>query len=300
MDPTKGRPVLEGLLLVDKPEGPTSHDQVRDARRALGVRRIGHTGTLDPFASGLLLLCVGRTTRLAEYFHLLTKSYEAVAVLGERTDTDDRTGTAIETSERWRDLTPEDVRLAASRLVGRMDQIPPAFSAKKVGGRRAYAAARAGEHLELDAVSVLTHRISVTRVEGREVSFETDVSTGTYVRSLARDLGEDLGCHAYLSALRRTSIGPFHVRDATTVDKLDGTSVPDTGWMSPAEALAWLPGHQLSAPQLERVQLGLPIPDPFEAGGERLPVTLLEGDRLVAVARSEAGELRPEKVFPVQ
>lgn len=287
----------EGLLLVDKPEGPTSHDVVRQVRRALGIRRVGHTGTLDPFASGLLLLCVGRATRLAEYFHLLPKTYRGVAVLGERTDTDDRTGCVLETSDAWAVVTLDDVRTAASRLEGEHEQRPPAYSAKRVGGRRAYEAARAGETVNLEPVAVSVHRFTVTGLVGSDIAFEAEVSTGTYIRALARDLGEELGCPAHLASLRRTSVGPFHVDGAVPSTEHLPESISSVSWRSPAEALSWLPNHQLADAEVARIQFGQAIvnPDP-EAGSDSL-VALLGGERLVAVARAVAGELRPEKVF---
>lgn len=288
---------LPGLLLVDKPEGPTSHDVIQVARRALGVRRIGHTGTLDPFASGLLLLCVGRSTRLAEYFHLLSKTYSATAVLGAETDTEDRTGETTVTSDEWRSLGREDIEVAAERLRGEHDQVPPAFSAKKVAGRRSYEAARAGTTIELAARAVNIHSLAIGDVRLPEIDFVTEVSTGTYVRSLARDLGRDLGCGAHLSRLRRLSIGPFSVVDAVGLAELEKAAIPAGASRSAAQALSWLPIRNLSESEVSEVEHGRRIPDLADSGDEDLPVAMVAGGRLVSVGRRGPEGLLPEKVF---
>ncbi len=288
---------LPAVLLVDKPPGPTSHDVIQVARRALGVRRIGHTGTLDPFASGLLLLCIGRATRLAEYFHLPSKSYLATAVLGVETDTEDATGTVTASSDVWRSVTRDDIERAANRLLGEHPQVPPAYSARRVAGRRAYEAARAGEKVELTARAVRVHAIRVGEYRPPEVEFLAEVSTGTYVRSLARDLGRDLGCGAHLRSLRRQSIGPFHVSDAVDLAGLKTGSIPAGASLSAAESLSWLPVRGLSESEVAEVEHGRRVPDPDGCDGDDLPVAMVAGDRLVAVARRDSGVLAPEKVF---
>jgi tRNA pseudouridine55 synthase len=295
---TSGGP--SGVLLVDKPDGPTSHDVVQRVRRALGVRRVGHTGTLDPFASGLLLVCVGRATRLAEYFHLLPKTYRAVVELGSATDTDDRTGRVVARSDSWRGLTPDDVKTAAGGMVGEGKQRPPAFSAKKVGGRRAYDVAREGGAVELAPVTVSVLELEVEAVRDRTVELWTRVSTGTYVRALARDLGERLGCHAHLSDLRRTEVGPYRVEQACPAAELETGSRPPDAWLSPARSLHWLPEHRLTDGEAKQVESGRPVPAPAELGDGELPVALTSGERLVGVARLVDRELRPEKVFPAE
>ncbi len=289
---------LPALLLVDKPEGPTSHDVIQVARRVLGVRRVGHTGTLDPFASGLLLLCVGRATRLAEYFHLLSKTYSATAVLGLETDTEDRTGAVTVRSDDWRSVTREDIERAADRLRGEHGQVPPAFSAKKVAGRRAYVAARAGETIELAARAVNVHALEIVDIRLPEVDFVAEVSTGTYVRSLARDLGRDLGCGAHLSCLRRLSIGPFCVGDAVGLADLAEAAIPASASRSAAQSLSWLPTRSLSESEVTEVEHGRRIPDPDQHGDSDQPVALVVGERLVAVGRRDSKGLRPDKVFP--
>jgi len=294
---------LPAVLLVDKPAGPTSHDVVQVARRAFGTRRIGHTGTLDPFASGLLILCVGSATRLVEYFHLLSKVYAATAVLGIETDTEDASGRITERSDVWRSLGPDEIEIAARGLVGEHDQVPPAFSARKVAGKRAYAAAREGEMLALEPRPVEVQSLVVEALHLPEVEFRARVSTGTYVRSLARDLGRTLGCGAHLKALRRLAIGPFDVRDAAAPTELEAMSFRPGAALAAESALAWLPRRILTDGELEHVTHGRAIPLADTGHGSLrdaaapLPVVLMHEDRLVAIGRRESDVLKPEKVF---
>jgi tRNA pseudouridine55 synthase len=206
---------VDGLLLVDKPEGPTSHDMVARARRLLGQRRIGHTGTLDPMATGLLPLVLGRATRLARFLPHSPKRYEGEFVLGVETSTDDRTG---ETVSRHDGSLPDvgSVLEAARSLEGKVRQVPPDVSAKKVDGVRLYRRVRRGQAVAPRPVDVEVERFAL--VPGRDASrwkFEAEVSSGTYIRALVRDLGRDLGCGATLWELRRTAIGPLGLSAAT-------------------------------------------------------------------------------------
>ena len=285
-----------GILPVDKPEGPTSHDVVGLARRSLGTRRIGHTGTLDPFATGLLLLCIGRATRLAEYLTGLDKSYEAIARLGVATDTLDRTGAIAAESHEWEHIEPAAIRAAFEDQTGTRMQVPPAYSAKRLGGRRAYARARAGERVEPEPVEVTIRALEVTAVEGAEVRFRMRCSSGTYVRAVARDAGEGLGVGAHLTALRRTSIGGFDVRAALTPDALSDSGAVANALIAPLEALGHLPRVQLEEGEAERIGHGRTLPAGGRVGGTG-PVVLAEDDRLVAIAELDGRNLRPRKVF---
>jgi tRNA pseudouridine55 synthase len=205
------------LLLVDKPAGMTSHDVVQHVRRIYGERSIGHLGTLDPFATGLLVLLLGRATRLANFLDIEPKVYEAKVGFGSETDTDDATGTVIRSASQPAEA---DVRSALTSLTGRISQIPPAYSAKSVDGTRAYDAARRGEPLELEPVEVQVHRWEVLDLNRESLTATVTCSGGTYIRALARDLGRLTSSAAHLTALRRTRIGPFDVRDAATLDSL--------------------------------------------------------------------------------
>ncbi len=217
-----------GILLVDKPGGITSHDVVARARRALNTRKIGHAGTLDPMATGLLILGVGPATRLLTYIVGLDKTYEATIRLGASTDSDDADGTEIARADAavLAAVTPDAVSAGIAALTGRIEQVPSTVSAIKVGGRRAYDLARAGEEVQLKARDVTVSRFEVLAVRPVDGAIDLDVvvdcSSGTYIRALARDLGAALGVGGHLTALRRTRIGAFRVEDAAVEIDPDG------------------------------------------------------------------------------
>jgi tRNA pseudouridine55 synthase len=211
---------VDGVLVVDKPAGPTSHDIVARARRVLRVRRVGHTGTLDPFATGVLPLCIGRATRLARFLGEGEKVYRATVRLGFATSTDDLTGEPVSTPRAVR-LRKEDVGPALRELVGTHAQIPPAFSARRVGGRRLYELARRGEAVPRAARSVTIHGIELLGMSSDALDLEVRCSPGTYVRALARDLGEALGVGGHLGALCRTRSGDFTLDQAVSPDALE-------------------------------------------------------------------------------
>jgi tRNA pseudouridine55 synthase len=212
------RTTVHGALVVHKPAGPSSHDIVVCARRALGVRRIGHTGTLDPQASGVLALVVGQATRLAKYLTGSDKAYLATLRFGVTTDTYDSAGTIVAT----RDTAPsrEDVERALARFVGTFDQTPPPFSAKMVDGERAYALARAGRAVAPPASTVTAHAIEIVSFGGERAELRVRCSAGFYVRSLAHDLGTVLGCGAVLDGLVRTEAAGFGLSAAMPLDRL--------------------------------------------------------------------------------
>jgi tRNA pseudouridine55 synthase len=284
-----------GFLPVDKPAGPTSHDIVALARRGLGERRIGHTGTLDPFATGLLLLCVGAATRLAEYLAGLDKSYEATARLGIVTDTLDGTGEAVRTNEAWTGLGEAEVRAAFEGQVGPRRQLPPAYSAKKIAGRRAYALARAGEDVAPAAVDVQIFSLSVVAVDPPYVRFNLRCSSGTYVRAVARDAGETLGVGAHLTQLRRTAIGGFTTDRAIPVDRLADPTAVASALVPPLEGLSHLPAIHLDAGAAEDIRHGRAIGAPD--GAPRGMVVLAMNGAVVAMADSDGARLRPRKVL---
>ena len=213
-----GAPV-EGLLLVDKPAGMTSHDVVQHVRRIFGERSIGHLGTLDPFATGLLILLLGRATRLATFIDTEPKVYEATIKFGSETDTDDATGTVIRTASPPAEPA---VRAAVESLTGSVSQVPPAYSAKSVDGTRAYDAARRGEPLQLAAVDITVHEWKLVRFADDTLEAVITCSGGTYIRALARDLGRLTSSAAHLVALRRTRAGEYRVGDAATLTELAG------------------------------------------------------------------------------
>lgn len=283
------------VVPVDKPEGPTSHDIVDVARRSLGTRRVGHTGTLDPFASGLLLLCVGWTTRLAEYLTGLDKTYEAAAILGVTTDTLDRDGVVVCESDAWRQLEESAIMNALSEFAGSIEQVPPQFSAKKVEGEAMHRRARRGEHVDLLPTSVTVHDVRVTSVQLPEVRFSIRCSSGTYIRSIARDLGDALGVGAHLTSLRRTSIGTYTVDEAITIDALKDAEEVARVAVEPAAALGHLPVVEIDEEVARRLSHGQKVR--LSDDGSAAPVAVTYQGGLFAIGEMRDGVLIPRKVF---
>ncbi|MDF2562497.1 MAG: tRNA pseudouridine synthase [Microbacterium sp.] len=220
--------VSPGILLVDKPAGLTSHDVVARTRRAFGTRKVGHAGTLDPMATGLLVIGIEGATRLLTYIVGADKTYEATIRLGQTTGTDDAEGEILTTAEpgAWSAVTDAAIDRGILALTGEISQVPSSVSAIKVDGRRAYDRVRAGEEVVLAARDVVVSRFDVSARRRQDGSLDLDVivdcSSGTYIRSLARDLGASLGVGGHLTALRRTRVGPFEVGDAVGLDDLEG------------------------------------------------------------------------------
>jgi tRNA pseudouridine55 synthase len=219
----------EGLLLIDKPSGVTSHDVVDACRRVYGERSIGHLGTLDPFATGLLVLLFGKATRLATFIDADPKVYEATVQFGAETDTDDVTGTPTRSGPvPPGDAIAEAIRAALPSFTGEIQQVPPAYSAKHVAGHggRAYVAARRGQPADLPASRVVVYGWQVRAVHDSVAEFTVTCGTGTYIRALARDLGRAVGSAAHLTALRRTQVGKFDIRDSHTLPEIAGSDAP--------------------------------------------------------------------------
>ena len=284
----------DGLLLVDKPAGVTSHDVVLAARRVFGEKRIGHAGTLDPFATGLLVLLLGRATRLLPHLDGEPKEYEAVIALGRETDTDDLLGAVVREAP-----LPDDAAIAdaIARLTGTIEQVPPAYSAKRVGGRRAYDAARAGEALELAPVPVRIFAWRDVRRDGATLRATIDCGGGTYIRALARDLGRLAGSAAHLAALRRVRSGPFRVADAATLDAL---RLGEARLRPALDALPDLPRVSLDEESAERVLRGMTVPRADGApAAERDRAALVDArsGALVAFAESDGPRWQPRVVM---
>jgi tRNA pseudouridine55 synthase len=279
---------------VDKPAAMTSHDVVQRVRRVLGTRSVGHTGTLDPFATGLLVVLVGRATRLARFTSGQPKTYLATARLGTRTDTDDLTGRTIETAVVGGDITEARVREELAAFLGTQLQRPPQFSAKSVAGERSYRRARRGEIVELADVNVTVHWLELVDFHSPEVTFRATVSSGTYIRALGRDLGQRLGVGAHLTSLRREAIGSLSVMDAVAPDAVSPASI-----IPPQRLLRDLPAIELDDTAQEAVSHGRAVADPRAAGsdGTDTAVALVHAGELVAMARAESGWLRPEVVL---
>ncbi|MFN8104757.1 MAG: tRNA pseudouridine(55) synthase TruB [Acidimicrobiia bacterium] len=266
------------MILVDKPASVTSHDVVGRARRALGIGRVGHSGTLDPMATGLLVLGVGWATRLLRFTDSATKTYDAGVALGVETDTWDADGEVVATVPVV--VSPEAVRAALSEFVGDLAQVPPMHAAIKVGGEKLYDKARRGEQVEREPRAVTVHGLDVTGIDGDQVHFTLSCSAGTYVRSIAHDLGAALGCGAHLCALRRTAIGPHRVADALSLDEL-GEAGRDA-LRPPLDLVAHLPRFEVDADDAARVMSGRRI-EGVGAGTAPVAVVACEGVRLLAV-----------------
>lgn len=277
-----------GLMLVDKPAGITSHDVVAIVRRAVASRRVGHAGTLDPFATGLLVVLTGRGTRLIPYIDAEPKVYDATIRFGIETDTDDSTGTSVRESEPPNDAA---VDAAIARLTGEIEQIPPAYSAKQVSGVRAYAAARRGSTLALQPARVTVHEWRLASRAGTELRARITCSGGTYVRALARDLGRLSSSAAHLSALRRIRSGPFAIEDAVSIPDLRAGILR----LRPLrDAVPSLPTQQLDGVELTRVLHGNAVD--ARTPGARVGLVDHEGE-LVAIAIRDRDELRPKLVL---
>jgi tRNA pseudouridine55 synthase len=292
-----------GILVVDKPRGMTSRAVVDRVLRLVGRVKVGHAGTLDPLASGVLVVCIGPATRLVEEIQALPKSYRTVVRLGARSDTLDADG-RIECVENPRVPSPDELAPALAPLVGDVDQVPPEYSALKIGGRRAYDLARSGHAVALAARRVRIDRIAVIRYAWPHLELEIDCGSGTYIRSIARDVGEALGCGGLVDVLVRTRIGPFSLAAAADLDGLSAGSV--ASWLRPAvEAVAGLPRLVLDPNQVAAIAAGRRLPAGLEiaAGLAPGPIALLDPDgRLAALGElDQAGEwIQPRKVFPDQ
>lgn len=288
---------MNGLLVVDKPAGITSHDVVNRLRRITGERSIGHLGTLDPMATGVLPLLMGKYTRLAQYFSSAVKGYSGAIRLGFSTSTYDAEGEPSG-PDRWPEfansLSLEHIRSAAARFHGEMEQTPPPFSAKKIEGKPAYKLARQGQPVELKPAKVYLPSFEIVALEGPEAGFTIVISSGGYVRSVAHELGRDLGCGAHLSRLRRTAAGPFTLAEAHTLDELDALAGNIEGLeelcVHPRSLLPQMPAVTADAHSLARLRNGAQanLPEFSQAPLVRVFASQWE---LAGIARRVAGTL---------
>ncbi len=285
---------MNGVLVLDKPEGKTSFDVVAEVRRRLKVKKAGHTGTLDPFATGLLPICLGEATRLAGLITEGDKSYEATVRLGASTDTQDLTGKVLAEAP-VPTLTREQIEQALERFRGEIDQAPPMFSAVKVDGKRLYELARRGEQVERVTRKVVVHRLELLELALPELKLAVRCSKGTYVRTLGHDLGEALGCHAHLTALRRVESAGFRLEQAITLRELaEDPAAAATRLISPRDALASLPEVVVEQATAARIAQGQRLPGsmlPPPQEGQRLRLSSAAGD-LLAVGEWREGTLR--------
>jgi tRNA pseudouridine55 synthase len=276
----------EGLVVVYKPRGITSHDVVDGVRRILGTKKVGHAGTLDPMAQGVLVLGVGRATRLLRYLSGLDKEYEGTGVLGVETDTLDADGEVVRTAPV--DVRRDALEKAMSSFVGEIDQVPPAYSAVKVGGERMYKAARRGEAVEAEPRHVRVDAFELSRYDSPEFDFVVRCSSGTYVRSLVADVGTAVGPGAHLSRLVRTRVGPFGLDRAVMLNRLRQPRPIE-------EAVAHLPSLRLEHPDEARAASNGTCLAPVDIEG---PYALFAPDgRLIGIWRDTGAKSCPEMVL---
>jgi tRNA pseudouridine55 synthase len=313
---------MDGVLIIDKPAGLTSHDVVARVRRILRERRVGHTGTLDPFATGVLVLLVGRATRLAQFLSGADKEYEALIRFGYATETGDREGAPRSraedgpTVERVPDWSEREIEAAFDALRGEIEQVPPMYSAKKVKGKKLYEMARRGQEIERAAVRVKIHELEALQASGPLLRRNEDgtcdlrvrvlCSAGTYVRTLAESIGARLGVGAHLAALRRTRAGQFSLEDAITLEELERQAAGERILISLTAALSWMPSVHLTSEAARRARHGVAVRpgDPSEEkyeDGQTIRV-LDEGGDLIAIACVDAatGALRPRVVLSTE
>lgn len=289
---------LSGVLVVDKPIGLTSHDVVQEVRNGTKLRRAGHTGTLDPRASGVLVVLIGPAVRLSEYVSATDKRYQAVLQLGATTDTYDADGKI--TSNAVVNITEEQFQTALNKFVGEIEQVPPPYSAVKVKGRKSYELARKGEAVELPPRKINVYKLELLDWDPPEAVLDIDCSSGTYVRSLANDLGKELGCGAHLIGLRRTKSGKFTLRNAVSLSTLKEAFVRGDWYqyiIPASEALPDWPVVELTPDQADTIRYGNRIP--AASTEHELAKGMDDQGELVAILEllPESQEWKPKKVL---
>lgn len=293
---------MNGILIIDKPAGITSHDVVSRVRRVLKTRRVGHTGTLDPFATGVMVILVGQATRLAQFLDKDKKEYEALVRFGFETDTGDRTGKRKDaaTEDRIEKVARKEIEDALAYFRGEIQQIPPMYSAKKIGGKKLYEHARRGQTIDRNPITVNIYELEmsesavVTDGSTKEVSthrIRVICSAGTYIRTLAEDIGRQIGKGAHLAELRRTRSGKFGLAQSLTLDALESLVEPVTALITMEKAVSHLTSIELTADRIAKTRNGLStrVFDQDFADGEA--VQMLDGNRrLIAIGFYDKGE----------
>lgn len=298
-----------GILIIDKPVGWTSHDVVGKLRGILKTKKIGHTGTLDPFATGVLVMLVGKATRLARYLDKDAKSYDAVVRFGFETDTGDRTGKAKGESKNL-EVKKDEIEQVLPSFVGEIEQIPPMYSAKKVKGKKLYELARKGIEIERKPVNVTIRELRMTEEfespesadESKDFGITVTCSAGTYIRTLAEDIGREIGVPCHLAELRRSKAGRFSIEKAVTLQELEQIVEDkklDEILVSPNDAVSYLPEKLLDENELKRIQNGMKVGASFDFEGVQ-EVRLTDGlGNLVAIGifEKETQQIQPKNVF---
>lgn len=284
----------EGILSVDKPTGPTSHDVVSRVRRLANTRKVGHGGTLDPLSSGLLVLALGRATRLLEYVQSQPKAYRALVRLGVTSSTYDGEGQLEEGGEV--NFSLEQLLTALNKFRGQIEQMPPMFSAVKKHGKPLYELARQGVVVQREARRVTIYDLEILSYEPPDLTLHIRCSGGTYIRSLAHDLGQELGCGAYMAGLRRTEVGHLKLHDATPLQELSAESLPDH--LKPIDAVVvHLPELHVARPEAQRLSQGQSIAREPDHTDEELVRVYDKDGRFVGIAARQDDGWRPRKIF---
>lgn len=291
-----------GLLNIDKPQDWSSRDVVNNVSRLVGRKvKIGHAGTLDPLATGVLVVCLGKATKLVPFIHDYLKTYEGTFLIGYHSETDDTEGELVPVSVPP-DFDSERIRALLPEFVGQIRQVPPAYSAIRINGERAYQAARRGEDVEIPVRDVYVERLELVELTSQSMTLSMTCGTGTYVRSIGRDLARRAGTDAAMSQLVRTSIGPFRLEDAVTLDQLTRNNIGNY-LLPPLAALGHLSSYQVTTAEAERLRFGQRLefePSRLAGSGDREDLAIvLEDQQLVAVARLQQGCVAPQIVFPL-
>ncbi|MCI0358171.1 MAG: tRNA pseudouridine(55) synthase TruB [Planctomycetaceae bacterium] len=284
-----------GLVNVNKPAGITSRDVVNRVQRLVRPDKVGHAGTLDPLATGVLVVAIGPATRLVEYVQRMPKTYRGTFLLGRTSDTEDIEGTVHELADPPRP-TADQVQTATRRLVGTIDQVPPAYSALKIGGQRAYELARRGQAVELQSRPVEIYSLDLVSYSYPELTLLVRCGSGTYVRSLGRDLARSLGSDAVMSALRREAIGPFTIDSAVDGDALTMAAF-QSHMLSPLLAVSQLPRIDVSGDEARRLAMGQAIDNRWDKTEEEIAAVGPRQELIAIVVPVEAGKLRANKSF---
>lgn len=298
---------MDGLLIIDKPAGITSHDVVARVRRVLKTKRVGHTGTLDPFATGVMVILVGKATRLAQFLDKDEKEYEAAVQFGAETETGDKTGVrsaecGLRTEELLARLESTDWESVLNRFRGDIQQTPPMYSAKKVEGKKLYELARKGVEIERKPVSVTIHTLDLInsefRIRNSAFRIRVACSAGTYIRTLAEDIGREVGLGAHLTALRRTRAGRFTLDQAVTLDDLQDAPSPAEHLRPMEEAVEHLPEFVLREDRVSKTQNGMSTRDlsGTYAGGQQVRITAPTGELIAIGFYDEAEKVIQPKV----
>jgi len=296
---------MDGILIIDKPAGPTSHDVVNRVRRILQTRKVGHTGTLDPFATGVLVLVIGKATRLAQFLDKDEKEYEAMIRFGFETDTGDPTGSRISERELKSDeivtkLSEVNWEVTLSGFRGEIEQLPPMYSAKKIEGKKLYESARKGIELDRKPVKITIYKLNLVGSGETSATIRVACSSGTYIRTLAEDIGRSVGIGAHLVELRRTRAGRFSLNESLTMEELENTVDPSKFLRPISEAVAHLPAFTLPTERIEKTLNGLATrieTDDFKSGDA---VRMLDGEGgIVAIGtyQSRESNIKPKIVL---